>query len=53
MLQADVLRVVEPIKKTVDEWVARGEGSKAYCSIKKKLLTQETERAASVILGRW
>ena len=52
-LQADVLRVVEPIKKTVDEWVQRGEGSKAYCTIKKKLLTEETARAASVILGRW
>lgn len=53
MLQADVLRVVDPIKKTVDEWVQRGEGSKAYCGIKKRLLTQETERAAEVILGRW
>ena len=52
-LQADVLGVVEPIKKTVDEWVQRGEGSKAYCTIKKKLLTEETARAASVILGRW
>ena len=53
MLQADVLRVVAPIKSTVDEWVQRGEGSKAYCMIKKKLLTQETQRAAEVILGRW
>lgn len=52
-LQADVLRVVAPIKTTVDEWVQRGEGSKAYCTIKKKLLTQETQRAAEVILGRW
>ncbi len=51
--QGDVLRVVAPIKTTVDEWVKRGEGSKAYCSIKKKLLTSETERAAAVILGRW
>ena len=51
--QKDVLRVVEPIKTTLDEWVRRGEGSKAYCGIKKKLLTQEAARAAEVILGRW
>ena len=49
----DVLRVVEPINTTLDEWVRRGEGSKAYCGIKKKLLTQEAARAAEVILGRW
>lgn len=52
-LQKDVLRVVEPMKSTVDEWVKRGEGSKTYCEIKKKLLTQQAERAAKVILGRW
>ena len=52
-LQKDVLRVVEPMKSTVDEWVRRGEGSKTYCEIKKKLLTQQAERAAKVILGRW
>ena len=51
--QADVVRVVEPIKITVNEWVERGEGSKGYCMIKKKLLVQETARAAQVILGRW
>lgn len=51
--QADVLRVIEPIKVTVDEWVQRGEGSKGYCMIKKKLLAQEAERAAQVIMGRW
>lgn len=52
-LQKDVLRVVEPMKSTVDEWVKRGEGSKSYCEIKRKLLTQQAERAARVILGRW
>ena len=51
--QGDVLGVVAPIKTTVDEWVTRGEGSRAYCGIKKRLLTQELERASSVILGRW
>lgn len=52
-LQKDVLRVVEPMKATVDEWAKRGEGSKTYCEIKRKLLTQQAERAARVILGRW
>lgn len=51
--QADVLKVVQPIKATVDEWVARGEGSQGYCTVKKKILTQETQRASEVILGRW
>jgi hypothetical protein len=52
-LQKDVIRVVEPIKKSVDEWVQRGEGSKSYCTIKKKLLVEQTTRAAAVVLGRF
>lgn len=52
-LQKDVLRVVEPMKSTIDEWVKRGEGSRTYCEIKKKLLAQQAERAARAILGRW
>ena len=52
-LQKDVMRVVEPVKKSVDEWVQRGEGSKSYCMIKKKLLVDQTSRAASVVLGRF
>ncbi len=51
--QADVLRVVEPIRTIVDEWAERGEGSKGYCTIKRKLLLEQTERAAGVIQGRW
>ena len=52
-LQKDVMRVVEPIKKSVDEWVQRGEGSKSYCTIKRKLLVEQTTRAAAVVLGRF
>jgi hypothetical protein len=52
-LQKDVLRVIEPMQSTVKEWRERGEGSKAYCEIKKKLLAQQSERASRVILGRW
>lgn len=52
-LQRDVLRVVEPMQSTVKEWTTRGEGSKTYCELKKKLLAQQGERASRVILGRW
>lgn len=52
-LQKDVLRVIEPMQATVKEWRERGEGSKTYCELKKKLLTQQGERASKVILGRW
>ena len=52
-LQKDVLRVIEPMQTTVREWRDRGEGSRVYCEIKKKLLAQQAERAAKVILGRW
>ena len=52
-LQRDVLRVIEPMQTTVKEWQTRKEGSRAYCEIKKKLLAQQGERAAKVILGRW
>lgn len=52
-LQKDVLRVIEPMQSTVAEWTKRGEGSKTYCELKKKLLTQQGERASKVILGRW
>ncbi len=51
--QADVLRVVEPMQATTSEWVKRGKGSSMYCQLKKQLLTQQGERAAQVILGRW
>lgn len=52
-LQKDVLRVIEPMQSTVKEWTDRGEGSKTYCEIKKKVLAQQGERASKVILGRW
>lgn len=52
-LQRDVLRVIEPMQSTTKEWRDRGEGSKTYCEIKKKLLAQQGQRAAKVILGRY
>ena len=52
-LQRDVIRVIEPMQLTVREWRDRGEASKTYCELKKKLLIQQGERASKVILGRW
>lgn len=52
-LQKDVLRLVEPMKGTADDWVKRGEGSKTYCELKKKILVDQSTKAASAILGRY
>lgn len=55
-LQKDVLRIVEPMKKTVDEWAdrsAKTEGSAAYCELKKRTLKLQASRAAEAILGRY
>jgi hypothetical protein len=54
--QQDVIRVIEPVQQTVEDWYKRsseGLGSKGYCEIKKKILQQQTERAAAAIMGRW
>lgn len=52
-LQKDVLRLVEPMRFTINEWQQRGEGATLYCEMKKKILLQQSERASKVILGRW
>lgn len=52
-LQKDVIRVVEPMQDIVAGWVKRGQGSPAYCELKKKLLDQTSERAAKAVLGRY
>jgi hypothetical protein len=55
-LQKDVLRLIKPIQDTTEDWYKRsldGQGSVGYCNIKKKILEQQTARAATGILGRW
>ena len=55
-LQRDVIRIIEPIEKTAQDWAARSaqqEGSKTYCEMKRQVLIRQTDRAAAVILGRW
>ena len=55
-LQRDVIALVKPIQDTTEDWYKRsldGQGSVGYCTIKKKILEQQTARAAKGILGRW
>jgi hypothetical protein len=55
-LQRDVIQLVAPIQATTEDWYKRsldGQGSVGYCTIKKKILEQQTARAATGIMGRW
>ncbi len=54
--QADVLRIIKPMQDTVEDWYRRSldaQGTKGYCEIKKKILQQQSERAAQAVLGRF
>ena len=56
--QADVLRLTEPIRDTVDDFYKRvsAEGHKdnqVHCQLKKRVLTEQTKRAAEVVIGRF
>lgn len=51
--QTDVIKLVDPMKKTVTAWIERKEGSKSYCEIKKQLLTTQAKTAAVAVLGRF
>lgn len=54
--QADVLRVIEPMEQTVNDFVKRSEtqqGSKFYCETKKKIMQEQASTAARAILGRF
>jgi hypothetical protein len=55
-LQRDVIKLIAPIQATTEDWYKRsldGQGSQGYCNIKKKILEQQTARAATGIMGRW
>lgn len=54
--QQDVLKIVAPMKETVDDWAKRSaekEGSATYCEIKKKAIQAQSKRAAEAVLGRF
>lgn len=54
--QQDVIKLVEPMKATVDDFHKRSQGtqgSKTYCELKKKVMIEQAQRAAGSVLGRW
>ncbi len=54
--QADVIRVVHPIRETVEDMHRRyadGQASKGYCEIKQRILRSQAQSAAAAILGRF
>jgi hypothetical protein len=54
--QNDVIKLIKPIQETTDDFYKRSldkQGSEGYCEIKKKILTQQTDKAATAILGRF
>lgn len=54
--QNDVLRIIQPMQETVNDWVNRSkqrQGSPAYCAAKKQILELQSRRAAETILGRY
>ena len=55
-LQKDVLRLIAPMQATVQDMYTRNTGGTAsvtYCELKKQIMTQQAERIASAVLGRW
>ena len=56
--QADVILLTKPMTETVEDWYKRAstEGHKdnpIYCDLKKRVLTEQSQRAAKAILGRF
>lgn len=51
--QKDVLRLVAPMKKTVQEWNDREAPSKAYCELKKKIIKVQADKAANAVHWRF
>lgn len=54
--QQDVLKIVAPMKETVDDWAKRSaekEGTETYCNLKKKVVQNQAKRAAEAVLGRF
>ena len=55
-LQHDVLQLIAPVQKTVNEWADRSrerDPSPAYCKIKRDLLQTQAELASKAVLGRF
>jgi hypothetical protein len=56
--QADVLALTKPMSETVEDWYKRvnTDGHKdnpIYCDLKKRVLQEQSTRAAKAVLGRF
>jgi uncharacterized protein YceK len=54
--QNDVIKLVDPMKKTVDDFLKRStekQGSEAYCESKKRIMTAQSTEAAKAVLYRF
>jgi hypothetical protein len=56
--QADVIALTAPMTDTVEDWYKRvnADGHKdnpIYCDLKKRVLTEQSTRAAKAVLGRF
>ena len=54
-LNRDMIVLITPMQATVEEWYRRTQAgsSTTYCELKKGVLRQQAQRAASAVLGRW
>jgi hypothetical protein len=55
-LQKDVIKLIAPMQATVEDMYtrnSRGQGSVIYCELKRTVMQQQAQRAATGILGRW
>ncbi len=54
--QQDVQRLIRPMQDTVEDWYKRSSQQKdnaVYCELKKKVLVEQSSRAAKAVLGRF
>lgn len=54
--QQDVLRLIKPMKDTIDDFAQRSaekQGSKTYCELKKSAMVNQASTVARAVLGRF
>jgi len=55
--QQDVIRLMGPLKETTDDFLRRVDQgvatTPAYCEIKRRIMLQQSSRAAQAVLGRF
>jgi len=54
--QQDVIKIVHPIRETVEDMWKRysaDQATKSYCEIKQRILRSQTQKAADAVLGRF